>query len=469
MLENFKFASKRGLKRFLSPCLVGGLVAFTILPSHAEEPDIDKEKFFHEIYKNFNSAPTDINVWSEAKKGKTEQINISKSDTLWSISEILFGDPNFWPKIWSLNSEKIENPHQIYPNQLLNFTAGSLTQPPTLTLGDNQIPASTPEAQVLSEQQLMDEKVVPAPELLDPVATADAISSEEIAEQESEESEEKDSMDPKIKELMGLANIPIEKTVELPPSRPIPNSLPPWSFGRRIPRLDIEVKPVTRVPPPADEPLRYFVSKEEISGLGKIAGSEMGHITGADFQYMDLKLDPQESGKHFYVISSKGKVKDLESGEKAFVYQIEGEVEKLDIVNSRENIYRGMVTRTILPLQKSSILIPGKPPVYKNSPSEMASGKATLIGGEQDTVRRLLHTGALVFLKGTDLAEGSSYPIYRKNSIRVDDTLEFENPRKIGSLKVVQISEDFATGVITSANEEIHVGDVTDPSLINLD
>lgn len=47
---------------------------------------------------------------------------IKKGDTLWGISERFIKDPNYWPNMWSKNSQ-VTNPHYIYPGQKLRIFA----------------------------------------------------------------------------------------------------------------------------------------------------------------------------------------------------------------------------------------------------------------------------------------------------------------------------------------------------------
>lgn len=101
-----------------------------------DDPDMALEKKFNDIYKRYNSNPTPEDIWQAASAKQTErQYVVQKGDTLWSISKILFGDANFWPKLWSLNKQGILNPHIIRPNTIIYFYAGDSDSSPTLSVG----------------------------------------------------------------------------------------------------------------------------------------------------------------------------------------------------------------------------------------------------------------------------------------------------------------------------------------------
>ncbi len=46
--------------------------------------------------------------------------SVVKGDTLWDVAEKYLANPFFWPKIWQFNPE-IENPHLIYPGNLVRI------------------------------------------------------------------------------------------------------------------------------------------------------------------------------------------------------------------------------------------------------------------------------------------------------------------------------------------------------------
>ncbi|AGH95190.1 LysM peptidoglycan-binding domain-containing protein [Pseudobdellovibrio exovorus] len=105
-----------------------------------DDPNLDLEKRFHNIYNRYNSMPTPEDVWQAASSQQQQrQYVVQKGDTLWSISKILFGDPSFWPKLWSLNKQGILNPHFITPNTIIYFFAGDAQNSPTLSVGSPMI------------------------------------------------------------------------------------------------------------------------------------------------------------------------------------------------------------------------------------------------------------------------------------------------------------------------------------------
>ena len=103
----------------------------------ADDPDFVLEKKFNEIFKRYNINPTPDDVWAAASSKQTARIyEVLKGDTLWSISKILFGDANFWPKLWALNKQGILNPHFINPKMKIYFYEGDEEFAPTLTVGE---------------------------------------------------------------------------------------------------------------------------------------------------------------------------------------------------------------------------------------------------------------------------------------------------------------------------------------------
>jgi len=79
---------------------------------------------------------SDFNWKKYAGPSLDKTYRIRKKDTLWAISERLFGNPYLWPKVWQLNAQ-FGNPHQIDPGIELQFFLGNPNSAPILAYRQN--------------------------------------------------------------------------------------------------------------------------------------------------------------------------------------------------------------------------------------------------------------------------------------------------------------------------------------------
>lgn len=121
--------SKKNIKSIL--VLTGLALHLTAVSARAETEEDRLIRIARDLHHISNSQ------WNEIAGSKTAEIyEVQKGDTLWGVSKHLFGNPNYWPKVWSLN-KKIPNPHVLNPGTSLVFMPGSSDAAPSLGTADS--------------------------------------------------------------------------------------------------------------------------------------------------------------------------------------------------------------------------------------------------------------------------------------------------------------------------------------------
>lgn len=385
---------------------------------NAQEPDFSKENKFHQIYKTYNEQPTSDEAWEKVVGARKSEIyKVQKGDTLSDISNTFFGDPLYWPKIWSLNNSVILNPHEITPGMSVQFYPGSMESAPTLELAK-------------TDNKTEDE-----------IVTSDAQTQKQVID-----------LIPKSKK-------------HKPVLQKLPKSLPPYIMGAEPPSpAELQLQAVKKFPV-GIEYLGYYINDLKIEGTGVVSSTELNLKTAGEFQYIYILFDAPTSEKDFVVQKNVGPVKDPgQKGRYGQMVEVQGEIEIVERVSEEKNLYRALVKKTIQPIDVGSLVTPGHIPVINPASSESTSAVgAKIIGGQFDQKRGLFGPNSLVFLdSGSDqgLQQGQTLSIFADEKVRNKNSGAVINNRNIGALKIVHVVKNFATAYVVNAQDDILVGDV---------
>jgi hypothetical protein len=391
--------------------------------SSGSDPNVNLEEKFHKIYEDYNKTTMPLESWEKVVgKRKSETYLVQKGDTLWDISKTLFGDPFFWPKLWALNKQTIFNPHEIDPKMKILFFPGSKGEVPSLAIAEKEEKSeenSDPEPEKSSTKMTRSEE--------SPADRKEGLSANKI---------------PKSFPDFPEKYFSSEKSIELSE------------------RVIAEKKPVVN--------LEFVLSEEPIVSMGTVAEMEVGKKGASVYQNVYVKLDNAET-KKFTVLRKPKQMSVAKQGfGKIFLYEIEGEVEVLNVVNSELGIYRAIVKKARTFVSKGSLLMAGDMKDFIDKDGEETSASQGKIFGNLNDNKLVGQSSFVVLNQGAQsgYTTGKIVPIFANTNSRNNNSFITENQEKIGKILIVDSTENYSVGYVLKIYQQVFVKDFVGSNLL---
>lgn len=389
--------------------------------SYAQSSNVQDLNSFDEAYSQYWSKP--VENWEKiASTKQTEVYTVQRKDTLSELSQVFFGTPYYWPKIWSLNAY-IGNPHLIYPGNRIGFYLGSVEGPaPQIFLG-----AQGPKVPESSIYALDNPEILIPPE-------------------------------------------PVEKPV----LSKIPKSFPEWQMAagndgfigtddveRQFSKLDNNIMTFD---------LTSFLHQGEIKSYGEIKGFlNVDVLTASSFDEVYIqRYEPLPIGSVYTLVIPRKNVKSPKGSKikDVYIYEYIGEVQITEDNKNNSGLVAGRITRALDMIDRGALLIEGKVPQYdlRYNPEEIKSIDAKILRGSDIFGHNILGVGQTVFL-----SQGEKDGLMPGTLIQIKQNREERNPEqellnivnKIGVIKIVLSEPDVSTGIVVSSRDFMIPGDKT--------
>lgn len=398
------------------------LVAGAAHAAHFDPPDLNLEYQLHRAFSETAKTQAD------PSEGWIENYRLQAGENLWNLSQMLYGDGSYWPKVWAQN-RSITNPHLVRKGHTLELLLGSEDQAPSFRFSEEGDSGIELAAATVSNPQIE----VPPPEI---------------------------------------------------PPRPlirIPKSFPPWQdVYRKLPDeigLDDSRIRSLYVNLPDRIVLSGYAQDNKIESYGKFLENEKesGLPVAMQYVYVKIKKGLGHEGQKLLIVKDHGRIAKMNSQVdgriSAHFIEVFGDLQLVEAAQSvtkrgRQkdfDIFRALILHANSLSLTDFDLVPGEMQsvdLSANGPSGTTT--AQIVGSAKLKNSALYGPGDIVFLnRGSrdGVVEGQILDVFIDRSIRNSRaTVDFSSMPS-GSVKVVRVDGGCSTGVVLRSVDGILQGD----------
>jgi len=380
--------------------------------------------------------------WDDlAIKSKLEKYEVQKGDYLWKISKQLFGSGFYYSKIWSLNPQ-ITNPHEIEPGTVLAFDTGDADSFPQVQVG---MFSETGADEVVSsgDGKSSSDWIKERKKLIDQGVYFQFASEETYEDLERLEKQQR--------------NKEYEKYD--PPLSDIAISEPGDQYDSS--GFDKSSKIVFNYKEGFF--LNTFVTTNVVQDVGEIKATskEAVFIHKHDTIYVNFdKSTKVKPGDLFSAYTAGGEIKHPVSDRSGFLYTTTAQIK---VIRKIDDVWECLVVDQSGLLQRKDRLTVYTPKIGKIAKTySRRSVEAAIIGSFRESLTGMSF-GDVVYIdrgRADGVELGNTFDVY---SFIDRGTLKKITPTptyRIGELTVINLTDNFATALITGSFNEIGLGSI---------
>lgn len=385
--------------------------------------------------------------WDDlAIKAKLEKYEVQKGDYLWKISKNLFGSGFYYSKIWSLNPQ-ITNPHEIEPGTILAFDTGDADSFPQVQVGeftDDEISrAKVGGAYTSSDDQNRPQWIQERKRLLDQGVYFQFASEETYEDLERLEKlqriNEYEKYDPPLSDVDIREPSDAYDSMGFDKSNKIVFNYKEGFF------------------------LNTFITTNVVQDLGfiKAIPKEGIYIYKHETVYVNFdKSTKVKPGDLFSVYTSGGEVKHPVSDRSGYQYTTTAQIKAIRKI---DDVWECMVVDQSGLVQRKDRITIYTPKIGKIAKTfSRRNVEAAIIGSYRDSISGMSY-GDVVYIdrgRADGVELGNVFDVYSFVDRGTQRKITPSPTYKIGELTVINITDNFATALITGSMNEIALGSI---------
>jgi len=413
--------------------------------SDFEGPTTDDEKEILQSLKNKVKGRISNKDWTEIlQKRKVEKYEVKQGDTLKSIAKILFGSEDLYSKIWSLNPQ-ITNPNNLEAGTILTFDSGDFDAPPNVQLsefsegdgetkdyGANSNDESNTPPWIKERKKLIDQGVY--------FQFASEETYEDLEKLEKfQRNTEYEKYDP-----------PLSALTVLEPSDDYDSA----GFDKNS-RISFKFKEGFF--------LNSFVTTNVIQDLGEVSATKNESVFIHKYDTVYVKFDKSakvKPGDLFTTYTFNGEARHVISDRSGFMYTTTAQIRTIKKI---DDVWECYVYEQSGILQRRDRVTVFTPKINKIAKTlGKRSVEAAIIATYRDTKLGIAF-GDVVYLdrgRADGVELGNQFDVYAFTDRGTERKISATPTYKVGELTVINITDNFATALVTNSKNDMMVGSI---------